>query len=107
VPRELSHQHSPHVILPQPAPNEAEVKQGSLFKSLQYQQFSKLPIMDNLHAPTVPSGPTSAPLTNGTNTNRLSLAQLQTKKDNIEAEIRALSNVLDSVRLIIINPDIT
>jgi 26S proteasome non-ATPase regulatory subunit 9 len=53
--------------------------------------------MENLHAPTVPSGPTSVPLTNGTNTG-LSLAQLQAKKDNIEAEIRALSSVLDSVR---------
>lgn len=56
-----------------------------------------LPRMENLHAPTVPSGPTSAPLTNGTNTNGLSLAQLQAKKENIEAEIRALSSVLDSV----------
>lgn len=53
--------------------------------------------MENLHAPTVPSGPTTVPLTNGTNTNGLSLAQLQAKKDNIEAEIRALSSVLDSV----------
>lgn len=52
--------------------------------------------MENLHAPTVPSGPTSAPLTNGANTSGLSLAQLQAKKDNIEAEIRALSSVLDS-----------
>jgi len=51
--------------------------------------------MENLHAPTVPSGPTSTPLTNGTN-NGLSLAQLQAKKDNIEAEIRALSSVRDS-----------
>lgn len=53
--------------------------------------------MENLHAPTVPSGPTSVPLTNGANTNTLSLPQLQAKKDNIEAEIRALSSVLDSV----------
>jgi len=53
--------------------------------------------MENLHAPTVPSGPTSGPVTNGIETAGLSFAQLQTKKDNLEAEIRALSSVLDSV----------
>jgi len=53
--------------------------------------------MENLHAPTVPSGPTSAPTTNGIQIAGLSFAQLQAKKDNIEAEIRALSSVLDSV----------
>jgi 26S proteasome non-ATPase regulatory subunit 9 len=53
--------------------------------------------MENLHAPTVPSGPTSAPTTNGTSTNGSSFAQLQAKKDNIEAEIRALGGVLESV----------
>ena len=52
--------------------------------------------MENLHAPTVPSGPTSTPTqTNGV-AHGLSLAQLQAKKDNIEAEMRALSGVLDS-----------
>jgi len=53
--------------------------------------------MENLHAPTVPSGPTTAPTTNGTYTNGQSLAQLQAKKDNIEAELKALSSVLVSV----------
>jgi 26S proteasome non-ATPase regulatory subunit 9 len=53
--------------------------------------------MENLHAPTVPSGPTSAPTTNGIQTNGLSFAELQAKKDALEAEIRALSSVLDSV----------
>ncbi|RDW84978.1 putative 26s proteasome non-atpase regulatory subunit 9 protein [Coleophoma cylindrospora] len=53
--------------------------------------------MENLHAPTVPSGPTSGPgATNGVVTQGLSFAQLQAKKDNIEAEISALSSVLDS-----------
>lgn len=52
--------------------------------------------MENLHAPTVPSGPTSAPTVNGAQTNGLSFPQLQSKKDALEAEIRALSNVLDS-----------
>jgi 26S proteasome non-ATPase regulatory subunit 9 len=53
--------------------------------------------MENLHAPTVPSGPTSHPTANGTQTDGLSFSQLQSKKDGLEAEIRALSSVLDSV----------
>ena len=54
--------------------------------------------MENLHAPTVHSGPTSGLAgTNGIQTSGLSLTQLQAKKDNIEAEIRALGSVLESV----------
>lgn len=53
--------------------------------------------MNNLHAPTVPSGPTSARLTNG-GTAHLTFAELQRKKDNMEAELKALGGVLDSVR---------
>merc|ERR1712098_835790 len=52
--------------------------------------------MEDLHAPTVPSGPTSGPVANGTQSSGLTLAQLQAKKDNLEAEIRALGGVLDS-----------
>lgn len=53
--------------------------------------------MENLHAPTVPSGPTSGPVAiNGMQTDGLTFSQLQSKKDNIEAEIKALSSVLDS-----------
>ncbi|KAI0482888.1 hypothetical protein GGR56DRAFT_622014 [Xylariaceae sp. FL0804] len=51
--------------------------------------------MDSLHAPTVPSGPSSRPLTNG-NATQLSFAELQSKKDNMEAELKALGGVLDS-----------
>ncbi|KAI1827966.1 hypothetical protein F4861DRAFT_490111 [Xylaria intraflava] len=51
--------------------------------------------MDNIHAPTVPSGPSSHPLANG-NVNHLSFAELQRKKDNMEAELKALGGVLDS-----------
>ncbi|EDO64929.2 hypothetical protein GE21DRAFT_2528 [Neurospora crassa] len=51
--------------------------------------------MSNLHAPTVPSGPTSAPVTNGSAAH-LSFAELQRKKDAIEGELKALSGVLDS-----------
>lgn len=54
--------------------------------------------MDNLHAPTVPSGPSSRPLANG-NVKQLSFAELQQKKDNMEAELKALGGVLDSVGL--------
>ncbi|KAH8603062.1 26S proteasome non-ATPase regulatory subunit 9 [Bisporella sp. PMI_857] len=52
--------------------------------------------MENLHAPTVPSGPITGPSTNGVHVNAQSFGQLQAKKDNIEAEIKALSSVLDS-----------
>jgi 26S proteasome non-ATPase regulatory subunit 9 len=54
--------------------------------------------MENLHAPTIPSGPTSGPGANGLKTSGLSLAELQVKKDNMEAELRALGGVLTSVR---------
>ncbi|KAG9247513.1 26S proteasome non-ATPase-like protein regulatory subunit 9 [Calycina marina] len=52
--------------------------------------------MENLHAPTVPSGPITAPATSVTYANGQSLAQLQAKKDNVEAEMRALGSVLES-----------
>ena len=56
--------------------------------------------MENLHAPTVPSGPTSAPANdNQFRTNGLTFAELQQKKDNLEAEIKALGSVLESVGL--------
>ena len=48
-----------------------------------------------LHAPTIPSGPTTQPIANGVA--HLSLAELQRKKDNVEAELKALGSVLDSV----------
>ncbi|KAI1866113.1 uncharacterized protein JN550_007802 [Neoarthrinium moseri] len=51
--------------------------------------------MDNIHAPTVPSGPSSRPITNG-NAKHLSFAELSQKKGNLEAELKALGGVLDS-----------
>ncbi|KAL1842290.1 hypothetical protein VTJ49DRAFT_5675 [Mycothermus thermophilus] len=51
--------------------------------------------MSNLVAPTVPSGPTTASATNGRAT-RLTIAELQKKKDQIEGELRALGGILDS-----------
>ncbi|KAK0745938.1 26S proteasome non-ATPase regulatory subunit 9 [Schizothecium vesticola] len=48
-----------------------------------------------LHAPTVPSGPTTQPVANGRATH-LTLPELQRRKDNVEAELKALGSVLDS-----------
>ncbi|GKT48386.1 26S proteasome non-ATPase regulatory subunit 9 [Colletotrichum spaethianum] len=53
--------------------------------------------MNNIHAPTVPSGPTSNTTSNG-HLVRLTFAELQRKKDDVEAELKALGAVLDSVR---------
>ncbi len=52
--------------------------------------------MNTLHAPTIPSGPTTARVANGS-VAQLSLAELQRKKDNVEGELKALGGVLDSV----------
>lgn len=52
---------------------------------------------DDIHAPTVASGPTSQPTANGT-ASRQSLQELIATKENLEAELSALSSVLDSVR---------
>lgn len=52
--------------------------------------------MNNLHAPTIPSGPTTAGPQNGPTIQR-TIAELQQKKANMEAELGALGGVLDSV----------
>lgn len=52
--------------------------------------------MSNLHAPTIPSGPTTAGPQNGQTIQR-TMAELQQKKANMEAELGALGGVLDSV----------
>ena len=51
--------------------------------------------MDSMHAPTVPSGPTSKGSANGIKTAGKTLQELQIQKDNLEAELKALSGVLD------------
>ncbi|TGO46749.1 hypothetical protein BOTNAR_0567g00030 [Botryotinia narcissicola] len=62
--------------------------------------------MENLHAPTIPSGPTSGPgAANGMQTNGLTFAQLQAKKDNIEAEIKALSGHAVDMNTRLLTPD--
>lgn len=51
--------------------------------------------MDDLHAPTVASGPTTQTTANGIES-KLSLQELIAKKENLEAELSALGSVLDS-----------
>ncbi|KAJ4292493.1 GTP-binding nuclear protein gsp1/Ran [Kalmusia sp. IMI 367209] len=52
--------------------------------------------MDDLHAPTVASGPTSAGYSNGIPKDQLSLQELIAEKDRVEAELKTLGQVLDS-----------
>jgi hypothetical protein len=54
--------------------------------------------MDDIHAPTVGSGPTSSGYSNGVPKEQLSLQELMAEKDRLEAELKALGQVLDSVR---------
>lgn len=55
--------------------------------------------MDDIHTPTVASGPTSGsgPV-NGLDTDKLSLMDLISEKTRVEEELSALGIVLDSVR---------
>ncbi|KAG9382967.1 26S proteasome non-ATPase regulatory protein [Pyrenophora tritici-repentis] len=55
--------------------------------------------MDDIHAPTVSSGPTSSGYSNGIPKEQLSLQELMAEKDRVEAELKALGQVLDSVRI--------
>lgn len=52
--------------------------------------------MNNLHAPTVASGPTSHGPLNG-DTKTASLFELMDQRDRVQSEISALGAVLDSV----------
>lgn len=54
--------------------------------------------MDDIHAPTVASGPASQATNNGAEKPQ-SLQELALQKDNLEAELSALGSVLESVRL--------
>lgn len=50
---------------------------------------------ENIHAPTIPSGPTTGGI-NGTSHTHLSLRELDSRKKDMEAELTALSGVLES-----------
>ncbi|KAJ4322431.1 putative 26S proteasome regulatory subunit [Neodidymelliopsis sp. IMI 364377] len=52
--------------------------------------------MDDIHAPTVSSGPTSGGFTNGVPKEQLSLQELIAERDRVETELKALGQVLDS-----------
>lgn len=53
--------------------------------------------MDDIHAPTVSSGPTTGGYSNGVPKEQLSLQELIAEKERTEAELKALGQVLDSV----------
>ena len=54
--------------------------------------------MEDIHTPTVPSGPTTYHgASNELKYDRLSLLDLIAEKDRVEAELSALGSVLDSV----------
>jgi 26S proteasome non-ATPase regulatory subunit 9 len=54
--------------------------------------------MDDIHAPTVSSGPTTGGYSNGISKDQLSLQELIVEKGRVETELKALGQVLDSVR---------
>lgn len=56
--------------------------------------------MDDLHTPTVASGPTSSSYSNGVSKEQLSLQELIAERNRLEAELKALGQVLDSVSMI-------
>ena len=54
--------------------------------------------MDDIHTPTVPSGPTTDQrAANGIDKDKLSLMDLISEKTRVEEELSALGSVLDSV----------
>jgi 26S proteasome regulatory subunit N4 len=53
--------------------------------------------MDNIHTPTVPSGPNTRLYGNDASTSKLSLMELIDRRDRLEEELKALGSVLDSV----------
>ena len=61
--------------------------------------------MDDIHTPTVVSGPTTSQgSANGVAQDKLSLMDLMAEKTRVEGELSALSSVLDSVWSIANNP---
>lgn len=55
-----------------------------------------IPMDDNIHAPTVASGPTTGG-TSGPDLAKLSVVELMQEKQRLEDELSALSSVLTSV----------
>ena len=61
--------------------------------------------MDDIHNPTVPSGPTSSHSASDGPRDGASLAELIAAKEKIEGELTALSQVLESVRVLKLHGD--
>jgi 26S proteasome non-ATPase regulatory subunit 9 len=53
--------------------------------------------MDDIHTPSVASGPISGAYANGAPKDELTFDQLIAEKEKLEEELKALSAVLDSV----------
>jgi len=53
--------------------------------------------MDDIHTPTVPSGPTTTAAVNGRGKEKRPLFALMDEKARVEKELSALGSVLDSV----------
>ena len=56
-----------------------------------------IPMDDNIHAPTVSSGPTTGGRSDERSSGKLSLIELMAEKDRVEGELKALGSVLESV----------
>ena len=56
--------------------------------------------MNNIHTPSVPSGPTTGHDATSVEQGKLSLMDLISEKERVESELSALSSVLDSVSII-------
>jgi hypothetical protein len=54
--------------------------------------------MDDIHTPSVASGPTSNGYSNGVPKEQLTFNELMAEKARLESELKALGAVLDSVR---------
>lgn len=55
--------------------------------------------MDDIHTPTVASGPTTSRAADDTAQDKMSLMDLMSEKTRVEEELSALGGVLDSVGL--------
>jgi len=53
--------------------------------------------MDDIHTPSVASGPLSNGYSNGVGKEHMTFKQLMDEKDRLEGEMSALSSVLDTV----------
>jgi hypothetical protein len=96
IPADFAPRHSEAAQAPLPPHLSSSCSQQS--KSLAITLRQHLHKMDDIHAPTVSSGPTSSGYSNGIPKEQLTLQELIAEKDRVETELKALGQVLDSVR---------